>query len=244
MVSSRNIWALPLIGGIFVLIAIFTPTAYFTFSSGLLRYDEYSWMWGLLYAEISDYEFMDFYSDIEFVSFAPEIFIPGLITTLLLSIGAISNIITAYNYRRERRTFGEVKKKWIITGSLHIISAIVYLSGMEIGFRAYRQRTIGVPISFWGDRVPHFGIIVPIIGGILVLVGTFLGVRSPQQEDVIMPVDQVRIKPKMATISNVISPSKTPGKTPAYNFCPSCGHKNTVENSKFCVNCGFAYKPK
>ncbi len=111
ILNSKNIWVLPLVGGIISLIALFTPTAYYSFSSGLLEYNEYSWMWGLLYAELYDYEF--FVSDfiIELNSFAPEIFILGLITMILLLISAVSNIITANNYRRERRHFTEVKKK-------------------------------------------------------------------------------------------------------------------------------------
>lgn len=239
MVEMRKIWYLPLIGGIISLISLIAPTAYLNISQGLLEYNEYSWMWGLVYSELSDYESSTLDFNLNFIDYAPELFVPGLITTILLLASTISNIITANRFRIGRRLFTEVKKKWIISGSFHIISAIIYLVGTEIGFNAYRQRTLGVPISFWEGRIP-LGIISPFIGGVLVLAGVLLGMNILKRKDVESPLERVGIKPKVSPIPK-ISPVIA---IPTRKFCPECGHKNVVENSHFCVNCGFALKTK
>jgi hypothetical protein len=245
MVNIKKIWIFPLLGGIIALIGLLTPTAYLTLSFGLVEFNEYDWMWGLVYSELLDYEFFDFDYSFEFNIFAPGIFTLGLVISILILVIAILSMTTAIKFKRLNGYFLEVKKSWIITGILYFAFTIFYIIGMEIGFNLYRLRTMGMPVSFWEDRIPHFGIIAPFISGALVVVGVILGVQIQKREEVIKPIGQVGIKPKVISSPEVNLPSKvvsSPGIS-TFHFCPECGHKNIVEGSRFCVNCGAAFNP-
>lgn len=245
MTSSKSIWILTLLGGIITLIGLITPAAYYSFSSVDFDYNEFQWMWGLLYYDLFDYNFFSYDYGFEFVIFAPEIFVPGLIITCMLSIVAIISIVTAHNLRVENRSFSEDKRKLITLGILNFSTAVIFIVGMEFGFRGFKFRTIGVPISYWENRIPLFGIIAPFISGTLVIAGVIWGIRIQKHEEVIRPIGQLGMKTTIIPSTQVSSTAKAV-PSPAissFNYCPECGVKIKVESSRFCVNCGTALTP-
>ncbi|MFX1324223.1 MAG: zinc-ribbon domain-containing protein [Promethearchaeota archaeon] len=245
MTSIKSIWILILLAGIIALIGLITPAAHYSFSSVNFDYNENQWMWGLLYYNLFDYNILSYDYGFEFVVFAPEIFVPGLIITCMLAIVAIISIVSAHNLRVENRSFSGDRRKLITLGILYFSTAVIFIVGMELGFRGYRYRTIGVPISYWENRIPLFGIIAPFISGTLVVAGVIWGIRIQNREEVIRPIGQLGIQHTIVSSTKVSSTAKAvPSPTiSSFNYCPECGYKIKVEGSRFCVNCGTVLIP-
>ncbi|MFX0104554.1 MAG: zinc ribbon domain-containing protein [Candidatus Hodarchaeota archaeon] len=231
MLSIKNYWAFPLIGGIIALIGLFTPTAYLTIGDVDFRFNEFDWMWGLFYYEAYDYVFYDFFAAWDFMIYSPEQLILGILIAILILLNGIFIIITSERHRKGKRDFAEIKNNWIVMASLSIALAIIYIVGIEIGFYFYKLRTIGVPVSFWEYRIPHFGIISPFIGGILTIIGVIIGNHVFKREVITLPIKMEVLKPQTSPISVPIK----------FNFCPECGKKNLIETSRFCTNCGYKF---
>ncbi|MHA2393432.1 MAG: zinc ribbon domain-containing protein [Promethearchaeota archaeon] len=100
-----------------------------------------------------------------------------------------------------------------------------------------------IPISYWEHHVPLFGIIAPFISGVLILIGLILGVKFQGREEVILPIEQIKVKANIIPTAEVspISGSSLNAKNLTFNFCPECGYKIKIENSRFCVNYGFGF---
>jgi len=183
VIKSKNIWILPFLGGLLSLIILIIPTASYYFSNESYEFTQNFWMWGFFYAR---YYFFEYFKTETFLGvpiFVPEIFIPGLIATIFILTSAGSCIKTALRFRKGERYFSEIKKTWIITGILYIISPIIYVVGMQIGFSLYQQRFGGSLLNFWQNHIPNFGLIAPFISGLLVIVGVILGTVFIRKED-------------------------------------------------------------
>ena len=90
---------------------------------------------------------------------------------------------TALYLKEGVKTFLETKKDLIIAGILYIVSVIIYIIGMQIGFNSFIQRTGSDPQNFWGTRIPHFGIIAPFVSGLLDITGLILGTIIIRKKD-------------------------------------------------------------
>jgi len=181
--NVKNIWILPFRGSLISIIGLFTPTAFSYFLNEYHELTQYFWMWGLIYSRYYFFENFNTKRLGGFPIFYPEIFVPGLIATILILSSAVSCIKTALRFRKGQCYFSEVKKSWLITGILYIISVIIYAVGMQIGFPVFQQRFGGSPLNFWQNYLPNFGIIAPFISGLLVIVGVILGTVIMRKED-------------------------------------------------------------
>jgi len=183
--NIKNIWILPFLGGLLSLIILIFPTASYYFSNEGYEFTRNFWMWGFFYARYYFFEYFKNETFLGFTIFAPEIFVPGLIATIFILASANSCIKTALRFRKGERHFSEIKKSWLITGILYIISPIIYVVGMQIGFSLNQQRSGGSLLNFWQNHVPNFGIIAPFISGLLVLIGVILGTVIAGKQDIL-----------------------------------------------------------
>ena len=93
------IWALPFIGGILILISVFTPAYY----AELMGIEEYHWMWGLSYTSIPGYASRTvFIPNEEPTNFTIPIFLTGIIPFLIILVGSIALLISANAVRTGR----------------------------------------------------------------------------------------------------------------------------------------------
>jgi len=183
--NIKNIWILPFLGGLLSLIALIIPTASSYFLNEEYELTRYFWLWGLFYGRLYIFERFDTEIFIGVSIFIPEIFIPALLATILIFVSARSCIKTALRFRKGERHFSEIKKSWLITGILYIISPIIYVVGMQIGFNLNQQRSGGSLLNFWQNHVPNFGIIAPLISGLLVLIGVIIGTVIAGKQDIL-----------------------------------------------------------
>jgi len=183
VIKIKNIWILPFLGSLISIIGLYTPTASSYFSNESYEFARAFWMWGFFYARYYFFEYFKTETFRGLTIFSPEIFVPGLIATIFILTSASSCINTALRFRKGERLFSEIKKSWIITGILYIISPMVYVVGMQIGFSLNQQRIGGSPLNFWQENGPNFGIIAPFISGLLVIVGVIVGTVFAGKED-------------------------------------------------------------
>ena len=181
--NIKNIWILPFLGGLLSLIVLIIPTASSYFLSEEYELTRHFWLWGLFYGRLYIFERFDTETFFGLNIFAPEIFIPALLATILIFVSARSCIKTARRLRKGERSFSEIKKAWIVAGILYFTSAMIYVVGMQVGFSLYEQRIGGSSVNFWQNYVPNFGIIAPFISGFLVIVGVILGTAIAGKED-------------------------------------------------------------
>ena len=176
--TSKYYWHLPIIGGIFALLGLFFPTAYHYFEFQYWDFAQYYWLNGLSFSIYSPKDW-----DLEFIRRAPEMMLPGLISTLLILL-SISALIGTANISRKRDDLNiNFRIIWFVLGSLFFVATGVYVVGIEQGFQQLIIRD-GYYVSslyfqynesFWGNFRPQFGTYAPVIGGIIVLIGALFG---------------------------------------------------------------------
>ena len=89
-------WAFPFISGILIIIGLLTHASY----GSIMGVTENFWMWGLwsiTYPGVG--------TIVDFVDYAPEVLIPGIICTILLLIGSFKILSKSYNVRIGKATF-------------------------------------------------------------------------------------------------------------------------------------------
>lgn len=228
---KKYYWVFLLTGGIIAIIGLFTPTAYlnirFIYEGDYHEYDEYLWMWGLFYYNhIETGNNHD--SELKFITDVPELFIPGIFSSVILGVTAILIIIVALCIWKGTWNFSTTKYGLIVLGGLFILSAHIYIVGAEMGFAAYKDRTMGVSVSFWEPRIPQFGTIAPFISGGLTLTGILIG-KSLPREEAILPLEKEMLRPLIQL------------ERASFRFCPQCGHQIVVKSSKYCNSCGYNF---
>lgn len=105
------IWALPIIGGVLVLISILTPAHY----ANELGIDANYWMWGLYHLSVTGYGSETIFMFTE--KFGPSrytmpIFFSGLIPAVLILICSIALIASSNAVRTGRRDIKNVENGW------------------------------------------------------------------------------------------------------------------------------------
>lgn len=174
---ENYILVLPFISIIILFIGFITPTAFsqIIFLDTILKTSMF-WIWGFSY----EYNFPG-PASIELLEERPFLFYPGFIATFI-SIVALAVIIGKANLvRKGKRRIKDVQITWFSMGLLLFVAAIIYIFGMEFGFRAFSKAQTGVEIGFWsfysskGFYSLRFGIIAPFISGALVITGLFVG---------------------------------------------------------------------
>ena len=226
------IWALPIIGGVLILISFFTPAFY----ANLAGIEEYYWMWGLWYGSATGYG-----SDTLFIAteepsqYMMPIFLSGIIPAVLILIGSIMLIASSNAVRTGRRDIKNVGNGWIGMGIMIIVASIIYIIGIDITMMNYIEYAIGpIPPGFdiWDVYDPGFAIIAPFIGAGLSIAGSIASKTIKPREEPIFIREQKGpiIKKPIGEISHKI------------NFCSECGHQLLHEGHRFCSHCGNELK--
>lgn len=235
------IWALPIIGGVLILISFFTPAFYSNQIIYSIRIEEYYWMWGLFYVSITGYDSKtDFIATQEPSQYTMPIFFSGLIPAVLILIGSIMLIASSNAVRTGRRDIKNVENGWIGMGFMMIVASIIYIIAIDITMINYveyqfEQEFGYVPLDIpdlWDVYDPGFAIIAPFIGAVLSIAGSIVSKTIKPREGPIFVGEKKGIitKKPIGEISHQI------------NFCSECGHQLLYSGTKFCSHCGNELK--
>lgn len=216
----ENIWLFPLIGGIFSLIALLTPAAYFTESF----YTFYLWMWGLTSVQMDDPYFGN-YGDTTFIE---DIFIlhPSIIISIIIGVSSTVLISSAFICKKKLKTSSVIKSKWLTPAILILIGTMAWMICMELYFQLGPTSR-----SFWGTINPGFGVIGMFLGSGFALGGYVISKYGAKQRDEIIFIAN---QDKTSISSFVSAKSGT-----SIKFCSKCGTKTEEDLQDFCRNCGF-----
>ncbi|MEJ2249105.1 MAG: hypothetical protein P8Y70_09015 [Candidatus Lokiarchaeota archaeon] len=224
---KKYMYAFPLVSAILSIIAILTPTAG-TDLMGLMMM--YIWMWGLFYISIaaippasSGITLIEFTSNYSLLAFS-------IFCTIIIILSIILLVISTVRLKNGRN----MDTMMIISSTILIAISIIYIIGVEIIFSALTAIpgiTTGISISIWSILNPSFGIIGPIIAGIVGIAGALIDkfyvrkLKPEVKESNEGLYKERKIQPDVEEV----------GK----NFCPECGSKLEKEDLKFCSNCGY-----
>lgn len=229
MKDLRNfLWVGILLGGIILLISVFTPMSYYI-QPGV---QSYSWLWGFGYYNIEGIS-SEFYFWLIFEPFQINLAngIVGILLSSATLIGSIKLITMGNNIRMNRIGLKEQEVKLSKIGGLMVIVPIIYVITRYLIVNLY-YLFLGIEISFvlWGGvSNPGFAFIGPFIGGALVIISVVASKKITPGEEPI----------KIGEFKKTITNTPVEAKIGRRNFCPECGKKLTDKESKFCIHCGF-----
>ena len=222
--TRDNIWLIPLIAGILVLLAILTPTAYFSYMGVTWNW----WMWNFTMIDVTGYESVSlFISD-------GDIIIVSIITTCAILLSVVNLLILANTTQKRGLNTKDFELMSIISAVLSIGIMLYYMIAMDIAL--FDGVTIdGTPFSegyrFWELFNPSFGIILPFISATLSFFGAgVFRYYSSRKEDI--------VPPQTDTVKEFVPVYK---KTGTLNYCPECGEKLPRADANFCVKCGYKF---
>jgi len=222
--TKNNIWVIPLIAGILVILAILTPTAYFSYMGITWNW----WMWNLTVMGVTGYDSVSlFISDVDFI-------IPSIVTTGVALFSAVNLLILFSSTRKRNLDTKNFGLRSIISAVLSIGVTIYYMMAMDIAF--YGGLTMEGTIfpagyHFWDAFSPGFGVVSLFLSAALSFVGVGVFQYYSKRKEDIVPL-------RMDTGKEYIPAFKTMGSV---QFCPECGFKNLLTDAKFCTNCGFKF---
>lgn len=167
------IWVIPLVAGIFAIIAILSPTAF---------YDGGSWDWWMW-----DLTTM---VDNSTSLFILEFIILLTITTSAVLLSAVNLVILSIRTKKRNLNTKDFELMSIISAVLLISVMIYYIITMDLAFydRLPIMSSIWEGDRFWDVFHPGFGIFLPFISAALSFIG--IGVSrhySKRKEDVVPP---------------------------------------------------------
>ena len=149
------IWVLPIIGALISLLALLFPSATVELTF-IISVEARIWMWGYVYTKIGLKKESGFGTELDFMTVC-------MISTLLVIISAIMLIISANQVREDNKTVYQVKKQWLILGIILIFASIFWGIMMDI-----------LASGFWDTFEIGFGLIGPLIGGVLAIIGSLI----------------------------------------------------------------------
>ena len=218
------IWIFPLIAGILVILAILTPTAYFSYMGVTWNW----WMWNLTTLGVIGYDSVSlFITDVDFI-------MPSIVSTGVTLLSAVNLLILFSSTRKRNLDTKKFGLKLIISAVLSIAIMIYYMIAMDIAFYGgltIEDTTFTAGYHFWDVFNPGFGIIALFLSAVLSFIGVGLFQYYSKRKDAIVPQ-------RMDIIPEYTPVSKTMG---SLNYCPECGHKNLLSDAKFCTDCGFKF---
>ncbi len=227
------IWTLPLVGGVLMLISVFTPA----YSANLYPVEEYYWMWGLNYVSVSGYGSQTiFIAAEEPIRYTMPIFLSGLIPFIMILICSVALVISANAVRTGRTISKHRENLWIVMGISLIIAPIIFIIGIDYTIMAYLEYQLGpIPpsVDFWDVYDPGFAVIAPFIGAVLSIAGSIASKKMQPREVPILA---------RQTQGGIITKTPIGQVSHKINFCSECGHQLLYDGSKFCSSCGKAIK--
>ncbi|MFX0024898.1 MAG: zinc ribbon domain-containing protein [Candidatus Hermodarchaeota archaeon] len=238
MEEPRNIFIIPLIAGIMVVISVLTPATFMAYSGK----KDFLWLWGF-------YMLDDPILDIHIGGFMVEIIHPSYICSILIGTGGIILIIYAIKLRLGRKEFKNMRDISIFASLLIIAGEILWLVFIPLLFPTEEFLGHVLPgeiLSFWrfyyvGSTPLHY-IGFGIIGGFIAAGLSFISVgvthRHSKEELITIP-EKVKVPEKIPEAEKpILYPKALPPITSAdFNYCPECGTKKVL-NANFCTECG------
>ena len=222
--TREFIWVIPLVASVFALLAILTPTAYFSYMGVTWNW----WMWNLTTMGVVGYDSVSlFISDVDFI-------ILSIITTCVVLLSAVNLLILFGSTRKRKLDTKKFGLRLIISAILSIGIMIYYMMAMDIVFYGgltMEVSTFPAGYHFWDAFSPGFGIVSLFLSAALSFIGVAVFQYYSKRKEDIVP-------PRMDIGKEYIPASKTMG---SLNFCPECGHKNLLTDARFCTNCGFKF---
>lgn len=157
-VFKKNLWVIPLVGGILLLLSVFAPASYLIVGS----YFTHFWMWGLAVGGIG--------FTVTGISFnlQIEVIVSGLLFTILILICSILTMILAMKIKKGTRKIDELNNFWISSGLIAILSSIAWIIMIE------SVAAMPYPSEWWGYYNLGFGVIGPFISGALIIAVIFV----------------------------------------------------------------------
>jgi hypothetical protein len=227
--ERKYFWIAPLLGGMLSLISLLTPATYLT----IYNQEIYIWMWGL--GSFNYFEPFDPTGGEFRIEFIRNKFLlsSSIICSFLVLFCAIVLLILANLYRIGKREFNEVKKSWYCLSVLLIITTAIWMIIYEV------VNFVETSESWWDVMDPGFGVIGIFFGAMISIIGTAIanylirrkqGIKIPS-----IKKQQYMIPPSADQGSYKTRQISTP------KFCPMCGNKVMIRDSKFCLECGFEF---
>ncbi len=218
------IWVIPLFAAVFAIIAILSPTAYYSYGDVTWNW----WMWDFMTMDLVGYYPIGlFISDVDFI-------IPSIITTSAVLLSAVNLMILSITTRKRNLNTKYFELMSIISAVLSIGIMIYYIIAMDIAFidgLILGGIIFPAGIHFWDAFQPSFGIFLPFISATISFIGVGVFRYYSKRKDDIIP-------PKFDTVKEYIPVSKTMG---SLNYCPECGNKILYADAKFCTNCSYKF---
>ncbi len=242
MDEPRNVFIIPLIAGILVIISVFTPATFMTYGGT----KDFLWLWGF-------YILDDPFLDIHLRGFMVQVIHPSYISSILIGTGGIILIIYAIKLRLGRKEFKNMRDISILTAILIIAGEILWLVLVPLFFPTEDFLGLSLPgdiLSFWrfhyiGDTPLHY-IGFGIIGGFIAAGLSFISIivtHHYSKEELIKIPERVKVPEKMPEAEKQILPPKTvaPITSAEFKYCPECGTQIEGPNANFCTNCGHQF---
>lgn len=239
MNEPRNIFFIPLLAGILVLISLLTPATYLNFGYT----NDYLWLFGF-------YILKDSILSINIHGFMYEILIPSFIVTLLLLASGVFLIFYAIKLRLGSVEFIYVRKISIVMAFIIITSEILWLIFIPMLFptKEFLEPVLpGDIISFWRFNYTGFNqnwmhlVGFGIIGGFIASGFSFVSAgvchhfSKEESAEIVEKIPELKEKALTPELITPISKVR-------FKYCPECGAKITYLNANFCINCGYAFQ--
>ncbi|MFX1566956.1 MAG: hypothetical protein ACFFCV_01155 [Promethearchaeota archaeon] len=146
---------LPIVGGIISLLVFMFPVWY-----SPSPWIEYIWINGRI-RHVTAGDVLDWLPN--------EMFIPSIITTILIALSSALFIISAILDYRGRKVFIKNEHLWIILALLELSTLIGYILGIQNGFYSHTN------MNFWSTYEIQAGLYLPFIGVGISVLGAVLG---------------------------------------------------------------------
>ena len=230
--EKNYFWIPPLLGGVLSLIALLTPATYINIYEFDYQIDFYVWMWGLgsmrsYYAyEDSSYTNTQFTDNINLL-------IPSIICSILVFIFAVFLIGSANSIRTGKKEFFKSRKGFYAVSVLLIITTAVWMIVYEV------VSYIEVSQSWWDVMDPGFGVIGIFLGATISIIGIAIAnylISQKQRMQIHYIEKQQYTIPQSSNQGSYKTQQMSVPK-----FCPLCGSKVLISDSKFCMECGFEF---
>jgi hypothetical protein len=158
MKIRKYLWILNFVGGIIILVSVFTPTSFNDTTPTLY----YVWM-NQIGVDIDPLDIYLLRTDVMLV------FISTILAVLLFSAGLLSVTLTATSLRNTV-PFKKLQWKAISFAILAIASSLSWIVMMESFYNIYGYNHW---VDLGGGYSPYFGVIGPFIGAPLLIAGSF-----------------------------------------------------------------------
>ena len=157
---------LPLIGSVLTLIGLSIPTWI-----SITSFGENVWMVGIIEHILVSGSVFDL-MPIEFI-------LPNVISTIIIGSLSLITLVSLVYYIKGKNFKIKYEFFWLIVGCTEILTMVIYIISFDISFSNYLVQTNYHITEFWEIYTYSFGLIVPFISSILLILGATLKYWNP-----------------------------------------------------------------